>query len=161
MPKLVIWNHPVEKKFKRDPNESVYECINNAEHKYILFLQNLLRIVNFWKSESTFNKKQNEFMPLTLFESFSWLVYGLKGVASQIPDGCAMIQRAGGTDDLEHEFANFRQKNSNSTIADTRGMMGQQTGFRATNFARNLKSNSSGDDVAYLSELRAVKKRSH
>ena len=100
-------------------------------------------------------------MLITLFESFIWMVHGIKGVAQQIPDGCAMMQRAGGTDDLEHEFANFRQKNQNPTMADTRGMMGQQTGFRATNFARNLKCNNNGDKCAYIKELRAKKKHKH
>ena len=70
-----------------------------------------------------------------------------------------MMRRAGGTDDNEHEFANFRQKNQNSTIADTRGMMGQQTGYRATNFARNLKCNNNGDKYTYVKELRDPKKR--
>ena len=50
-----------------------------------------------------------------------------------------MVQRASGTDDLEYKFANFRQKNSNSTIADMRGVMGQQTEFHSINVARNIK----------------------
>lgn len=124
-----IWNHPYDKKFKRDPNEDVYECIDCSDHKYIKYLEVFLMVISVWKEECTVNKQPHKFMPLTLYKSFTWLVYGLKGVASQIPNGCAMIQHAGGTDDCKHEFANFRQKNSNSTMADTRGMMGQQTGF--------------------------------
>ena len=114
-----IWNHPLDKKFKRDVNEKRYECINSCKHEYIQYLDSLLNILNFWKAECTVGKKLNEFMPLTLFESFAWMIFGIKGVASQIPDGCVMVQRAGGSDDLEHEFANFRQKNANSTMADT------------------------------------------
>ena len=87
------------------------------------------------------------------------MVYGLKGVAQQIPEGCAMMQWAGGTDDLDHKFANFRQKKSNSTIHDVRGIMRQQTGFSSTNFARNLKTNSRSDSLAYVRELRAEKSR--
>ena len=154
-----IWNHPFDRKFKRDPNEKYYECIDNENHKYIKFLESFLAIVNYWKAESLVNKKPNKFMPLTLYESLAWMIYGIKGVAKQIPEGCAMIQRVGGTDDLEHEFANFRQKNCNSTMADTRAMMGQQTDFRSINFARNLKSNSKGDQFAYVRELREKKRR--
>ena len=154
-----IWNHPLDKKFKRDQNEKRYECIDSSNHKYIEYLESFLGILNFWKAECTVGKKMNEFMSLTLFESFAWMVYGIKGVAQQIPEGCVMIQRAGGSDDLEHEFANFRQKNQNSTMADTRAMMGQQTGFRSTNFARYLKYNNNGDKCAYINELRAEKKR--
>ena len=87
------------------------------------------------------------------------MVYGTKGFSQQIPNGSAMMQQAGGTDDVEHEFANFRKENTNSTMADTRGMMGQQTGLRSTNFARNLKCNDNGDKFACISELRAKKKR--
>ena len=154
-----IWNHPLDKKIKRDPNERLYECINSADHQYIIYLETFVKVLNFWKSECMLGKKMNEFMPVTLYESFLWIVYGMKGVALQIPEGCAMMQRAGGTNDLEHEFANFRQKNQNSTMADTRGMMGQQTGYRATNFARNLKCNNDGDKNAYIKELREKKKR--
>lgn len=69
-----------------------------------------------------------------------------------------MIQRARGTDDLEHKFPKFCQKNANSTMTDTRGMTRQQTGFRSTNFTRNLKTSSSGDKCAYVRELQAEQK---
>ena len=49
------------------------------------------------------------------------MVYGIKGVAVQIPADCAMVQCRGGTDDVENEFARNRQMNSNPTMADMRG----------------------------------------
>ena len=49
-----------------------------------------------------------------------------------------------------------------SSDSDTeliQGIIEQQTGFRSTNFARNLKCNNNGDKCAYINELRAEKKR--
>ena len=68
------------------------------------------------------------------------------------------MQWVGGIDDLERKFSNFRQKNQNSTMADTKGIMGQQTGFCATNFTRNLKRNDNGDKNAYVKEFWEEKK---
>ena len=82
-------------------------------------------------------------------------MYGIKGVASQIPEGHAMNQRYGGTDDNEHEFANYQQRNQNATIAETRGTMAKCSGYQSINFARNLKSNSSGDKYVQMKELLA------
>ena len=52
-----IWNHPFDKKIKRDPNESLYECIDSMNHKYIKFLEMLMNIINFWKAKCTIGKK--------------------------------------------------------------------------------------------------------
>ena len=120
---------------------------------------NTLAIFADWKAKSKAKGNANLFMPITLYESFAWLVYGIMGVASQIPEGCSMNQREGGTDDLEHEFATNRHKNPNSTIADTRGSIGQQSGFRASNFTKNLKSNTRGDKSVNIGELMQPKKR--
>ena len=71
----------------------------------------------------------------------------------QLPLGSAMNQRHGGTDDLEHEFATTRHKNPNPTLAETRGMLGKQTGHRAANFTKNMKSNSRGDKNTSIKDL--------
>lgn len=155
-----ICNHPIDKNFKRDPEGNRYECITSDNHEYIKYLEEILKFFSDWDNESRNEVKDlNNFIPKTLFESFAWLVYGLKGVASQIPKGCAMVQRRGGTDHVEHEFSYIRHKNPNPGIADARGMIGQQTGFRSTNFAKNVKTNTRGDRMIPLDELREAKKR--
>ena len=67
---LIIWNHSIDKEFKRYPNENCYECIDGCNHKYIMFLEKFLAILNFWRAETTIYKTPNRFMPLTLFERF-------------------------------------------------------------------------------------------
>ena len=86
-------------------------------------------------------------MPKTLFESFAWLVYGIKGVAMQIPAECSMNQRHGGTDDVEHEFATTRHKNPNPTLAETRGTLAKQTGHCAANFTKKVKYKFDGFEI--------------
>ena len=44
-------------------------------------------------------------------------------------------------------------------MVDTTEMMGQQTGFCATNFTRHLKRNDNGDKNTYVKELWEEKKR--
>ena len=92
-----------------------------------------------WYLESKNDKMSYHFMPKTLYESFAWLVYGLKGVAMQIPEGCSMVQCRGGTDDVEQEFGRNRQMNSNPTLADMRGQIARGTGVRASDFAKQTK----------------------
>lgn len=86
-----IWNHPYDKTFKRDPDEKRYERINGMYHPYIIYLMNTLAIFADWKEESKRKGNSNLFIPTTLYDSFSWLVYGIMGVALQILEGCSMI----------------------------------------------------------------------
>ena len=39
------------------------------------------------------------------------------------------------------------------TLAETRGMLGKQTGHRAANFTKNMKSNSRGDKNTSIKDL--------
>lgn len=84
-------------------------------------MEGVLGLFTEWYNESKISKKPFESIPKTLYESFAWMVYGIKGVAVQIPADCAMVQCRGGTDDVENEFARNRQMNSNPTMADMRG----------------------------------------
>ena len=93
-----------------------------------------------------------------MYESFCWLVIGIRGVASQIPEGHEMVQCRGGTDDLENEFARQRQSNSNPTIMDSRGMMAQAAGYCASDFTKNIKNNT-GDKHIYLKSLIRVQSK--
>ena len=47
-----IWNHPLNKKFKRNPNEGLYECINSVDHSYIIYIDTFST-----KSECKLGKK--------------------------------------------------------------------------------------------------------
>ena len=87
-----------------------YECMDSENHNYVEFLELFLVILNCWKAEWRINKKPNEFEPLTLFQSYLWMLYGIKGVAKQISRGCTMIKWAGGKNNLEHKFDNFPEK---------------------------------------------------
>lgn len=108
-----IWNHHSNKKFLRDESNERYHPINKSDHEYIDYLVGVLDAFTDWKEESQTSGGANVFMPITLYKLFAYLVYGIKGVASQIPDGCAMLQQNGGTDDLENDFATFRQMSAN------------------------------------------------
>ena len=154
-----IWNHPRSKRFKGSTDEDRYSNIKKEEgkeikdHIYLKYLENVLKWFSDWRAETVRNKTYStKFVLNTLYESFCWIVCGMKGVASQIPDGHEMVQRRGGTDDLENEFARQRQSNSNPTIMDSRGMMAQAAGFRATDFTKNIKNNT-GDKRVYLKAL--------
>ena len=160
-----IWNHPLDKCFKCETNGERYGPIGKIagsdiqQHLYIKYLEDILELFTVWRTESKIKKDHTLFMPHTLYESFCWIVYGLKGVASQIPDGAYMIQCRGGTDDVEQEFARLRQANSNSTLADTRGMIARGTGVRASDFAKNAKNNTGNKNVYYKELLKTKMKK--
>ena len=161
-----IWNSPTDKTFKCESNGERYGPIKKEhdkdiqDHKYIKYLQEILVIFTSWKKESEKNKKKKtDFMPSTLYDSFCWIVYGIMGVASQIPDGAEMMQCRGGTDDVEQEFARNRAKNCNPTIADVRGTIATGSGVRGSDFTKNLKNNTGGDGRVFIRELWAAKKK--
>ena len=146
-----IWNHPSSKTFKCEPNGSRYEPIDKSEHEYIKYLEEVLMLFQEWHNETKKAKEPFKFMPKTLFDSFAHLVYGMKGVASQIPSGCSMVQCRGGTDDVEQEFS------PNPTLGDMRGQIARGTGVRASDFAKNTKNNTSGDRRVFYKELKCAK----
>ena len=152
-----IWNHPSTKTFKCEPNGLRYEPIGNSDHKYINYLESILVLFQEWNEETKKSKEPFKFMPKTLFLSFIQLVYGMKGVASQIPPGCYMVQCRGGTDDVEQEFSRNRQLNSNPTLGDMRGQIARGTGVRASDFARYTKNNTSGNKQVFYKELLCTK----
>ena len=154
-----VWNHPTTKTFKCIPNGVRYESIDSSQHEYIKYLEDVLSLFSEWYSEIKISKNVYQFIPKTLYESFAWLVYGIKGVSLQIPNGCRMVQCRGGTDDVEHEFARNRQKNSNPTMADMRGQIARGTGVRSSDFARHTKNNTSGDKRVFYKELLTSKKK--
>ena len=65
-----------------------------------------------------------------------------------------MVQRRGGTDDVEHAFSHQRNKNSNPTIRDCNQTLGRDARVKSTTFSMRAKSNTSGDKVLYISELK-------
>ena len=140
-----IWNHPTTKTFKCVPNGKKYEAINASEHEYIHYLEGVLALLSEWNLESKASKNPNHFIPTTLFESFAWIVYGIKGVASQIPECGKIVQCRGGTGDVEHEFARNRQMNSNPISGDMRGQVARGIGVRSSDFARHTKNNTARD----------------
>ena len=153
-----IWNHPSTKTFKCELNGERYVPISSMHCEYIQYLEDVLAIFAQWYQESKNDKKPYNFRLKTLYESFAWLVYGLKGVAGQIPDGCSMVvQCQGGTDDVEQEFGRNRQMNSNPKLADIRGQIARGTGVRAGDFTRQTKNNTSGNKRVFYKELMNVK----
>ena len=75
-----------------------------------------------------------------------------------------MNQRRGGSDVCEHEFAAFRQSNSNGTEYDLRGIEARRSAYRGHNvssFSKIVKANSGREnrvDLISLSE-KLVKKQ--
>ena len=85
------------------------------------------------------------------------MVYGLKGVSEFYLDKdkkWKMVQWRGGTDDVEHSFSHQRSKNSNPTIMDCNRTLGRDTRVKSTTFSLRAKSNTSGNKVIYISELK-------
>ena len=76
----------------------------------------MLALLSEWNLESKESNNPNHVIPKTIFESYAWLVYGIKVVAAQIPDGGKIVQCRGSTYDVEHEFARNRQLNYNLTL---------------------------------------------
>lgn len=156
-----IWNHYTDKVFidgerygpiRKEKDEDI------QNHKYITYLEDILILFAKWERETKELKTyKTDFMPSTLYKSFAWLVYGIKGVASLIPDGCAMMQRRGGTDEVEQEFARIRSGNPNSTMADTRGIIASGSSVRGNYFAKAAKANT-GDRKVYIKQLWTVQK---
>ena len=54
-----------------------------------------------------------------IYNDLCWIIYGLKGVSLfylEEEKRWPIIQRRGGTDDIEHDFLHQRNKNSNPII---------------------------------------------
>lgn len=156
-----IWNHYTDKVFidgERYGPIKKEKDIDIQNHKYITYLEDILILFSKWEKETKNLKTyKTDFMPSTLYKSFAWLVYGIKGVASQIPDGCQMMQRRGGTDEVEQEFSRIRAGNSNSTMADTRGIIASGSSVRGNYFAKAAKANT-GDRKVYMRQLWTIQK---
>ena len=56
-----------------------------------------------------------------------------------------MIQRNGGTDDCENEFAGTRQRNNKSSSLDCNQITSRRTGVRTHSFTKKATNNTSGD----------------
>ena len=91
----------------------------------------------------------------------------MEGLASKYlkKDGSLrMMQRRGGSDVCENEFAAFRQSNSNGTEYDIRGIEARRSAYRGHNissFNKIVKSNSGREDMVDLVSLSAelIRKR--
>jgi hypothetical protein len=150
-----IWNANRDKKC---------ECIDSPNHPHIKELREILQLFAEWK-ESCHSK--DEFITRESWEDLCWLVYGIQGVAQEYLNkdkSRRMMQRRGGSDCCENEFAAFRQANSNGTEFDIRGIEARRSAYRGHNvssFSRIVKSNSGRENRADLVELSAklIKKR--
>ena len=76
-----IWNHPMSKTFQCVPIGDRYEAINEFDHEYIKYLEEVLVMLTDWYENTKVAKKPYEFIPKMLYDSFTLLVYGLKEVA--------------------------------------------------------------------------------
>ena len=139
--------------------------MGNNIHQYILQTMNTSNIWRmYWlyfqsgTKKARHLKKPFEFMPKSLYDSFAWSVYGMKGVATQIPEECEMVQCRGGIDDVEHEFARNREMNSNPTIAEMRDQITQGAGVRSSDSARHTINNTSGNKQVFYKELLTAKR---
>ena len=152
-----IWNHPGDKGFV---------CIDCPDHPYILELESILVLFTEWKEESVAAKNPWIMFSSEIYNDLCWIVYGLKGVSFfylEERKRWSMVQRRGGTDDVEHAFAHQRNKNSNPTIRDCNQTLGRDNGMKSTTFSLRAKSNTSGDKVIYISDLKQtlLNKRKH
>ena len=152
-----IWNHP-------DGKGMVF--IDHPKHEYINELESILILFTNWKDAAKEAKNPWLFFSTEIYNDLCWIVYGLKGVAAYYLDDqkrWKMVQSRGGTDDVEHAFSHQRSKNSNPTISDCNNTLGRDTGLKSTTFSLRSKSNTSGDQVLYITELQQslLNKRKH
>ncbi|GFH62224.1 hypothetical protein CTEN210_18700 [Chaetoceros tenuissimus] len=149
-----IWNHKPQKTFKGlDGEENRFRPLQKVgeedlqDHEYIKYLEEFLLFFVEWKDEEFEGKSKYHFIPNTLYESFCYLVFGLKGVAAMIPEGRKMIHNRGGTDIVENEIGRVRQGNSNPGAGDAIGMIATGNNTRMTTFTRNAKGNVSEQGI--------------
>ena len=140
------------------------ECINSSCHPHLKELHTILLLFAEWKNDS---KTKDEFITGESWEDLCWLVYAMEGIATEYllkDKSRRMMQRRGGSDVCENEFAAFRQSNSNGTEYDIRGIEARRSAYRGHNvssFSKLVKSNSGrGDrvDLQILSERLKRKK---
>ena len=131
--------------------------IDCPEHEYILELESILILFSDWNEEAKAAKNPWSFFSSEIFNDLCWIVYGIKGVVMfnlEHQKRWQMVQSRGGTDDVEHAFSHQRSKNSNPTINDCNQTLGRNAGVKSTRFSLRSKSNTSGDKVVYISELK-------
>ena len=144
-----IWNANHSKKC---------ECIDSPTHPHVKELHCILLLFAEWRSE---NDSKNEFITNESWEDLCWLVYGIEGVSMEYLSSDQkqrMMQRRGGSDVCEFEFAAFRQSNSNGSEYDIRGIEARRSAYRGHNvssFSRLVKANSGREDRVDLISLSA------
>ena len=121
-------------------------------------LRCILHLFAEWRSE---NESKNAFITNETWEDLCWLVYGIEGVSREYLSSDKkqrMMQRRGGSDVCEFEFAAFRQSNSNGSEYDIRGIKARRSAYRGHNvssFSRLVKANSGREDRVDLISLPA------
>ena len=144
-----IWNANYSKKI---------ECINSPNHDHVKELHIILLLFSKWKKGCN---TKFEFITNESWEDLCWLVYGIKGLSKEYlkeDKSRRMNQRRGGSDVCEHEFAAFRQSNSNGTEYDLRGIEARRSaywGHNVSSFSKIVKSNGGREnrvDLISLSE---------
>ena len=130
------------------------EMINNPNHYHLTELLDILEIFATWK-EATANEK-TFFIPWQSYEDLIWLVIGIVGISKTYlkeDNSRTMIQRNGGTDDCENEFAGTKQRNNKPSSLDCNQITSRRTGVRAHSFTKKAKNNTSGDTELWTDEL--------
>ena len=144
-----IWNANHDKKCK---------CIDSPVHSHVKELHSILLVFAEWKNSC---KSKNEFITNESWEDLCWMIYGIIGISSiylRKDESRRMMQRRGGSDCCENEFAAFRQSNSNGTEYDIRGIEARRSAYRGhnvSNFSKIVKSNSGREDRVDLASLYA------
>ena len=123
-------------------------CIDSPDHSHLKELHSIMLLFYEWKNGCN---TKNEFITNETWEDLCWMVYGMEGLASKYlkKDGSLrMMQRRGGSDVCENEFAAFRQSSSNGTEYDIRGIEARRPTYHVHNigsFNKIVKSNSGHD----------------
>ena len=130
------------------------EMINSPDHFHIEELFKILDIFCEWKRDCGENTK--EFIPWQSMEDLVFLVAGIVGVAKvylKEDESRTMVQRQGGTDCCENEFAGVRERNPKPTILNAKQSFARRAGTRTSVFNLRNKSNTSGDKRIHYDEL--------
>ena len=130
------------------------EMINSPDHFHLEELLSIFDVFCEWRNEAEKNKE--EFITWQSFEDLSWLIFGIIGIARTYlkkDKSRTMVQRKGGSDVCENEFAGVRERNPKPTILNARQTVARRTGTRTAIYNKRPRSNTSGVKDIYLDEI--------
>lgn len=136
--------------------------IDSPNHPHLYELLDYVKFLHQWKAQCYACKERYFYFPNSCHEDTCWVALSLVIMArKQLPEGFAIVQSRGGTDNLEKTFATSRQKNSGAGAQQTDGNLSNQDGAALQDMMRSSRSNVEKRKIFRMGEIEGckVKKR--